>query len=61
MKYIASIIPKGNLQNGSYHALFASLDDLRVWARATGKAGDHLRIQRNGTSFEETGRVIIID
>lgn len=59
--YVANIIPNGNFNNGSYHELFNSLDDLRVWARKIGKPGDHLRIHRNGTSFEATGRVIVID
>lgn len=56
--YIAEIIIQNN--GGSYHNTFNSLEEVRAFAKANGKAGDLLRVLRNGAQLG-TAKEIIID
>lgn len=64
MKYLANILIKcqltGQFSQGVYSNSFDDLDSLRAWAKSVGKPGDLLRIMKNGTSFAETGRELVI-
>lgn len=57
MKYLAQI----NIQNngGCYRFNSDSLDEIRSWAKATGKTGEQLMIVRNGDNIKNA-RIITI-
>jgi hypothetical protein len=57
MKYLAQINIKNN--GGCYRFSADSLDEIRAWAKATGKAGDVLTILRNGDKLKNA-RVITL-
>lgn len=57
MKYLAQINIKNN--GGCYRFNSDSLDEIRSWAKATGKTGEQLMIVRNGDNIKNA-RIITI-
>ena len=56
MKYLAQI---NTASGGCYRFNSDSLDEIRTWAKAIGKAGDVLTILRNGDKLKNA-RVITL-
>ena len=59
--YIAQINIKTiyGADGGCYKLIAESLDEIREWAKRTGKAGDVLTVMRNGDKIGNARKIII--
>ena len=55
--YIAEIILHGN--QGSFHKVLNSLEEVRQFARAVGSKGDLLRVLRNDDKLANAREIVI--